>query len=191
MIEMNEAQVTGKLCVNEASFQGCGRHRKTLASYRGMWVISCSCFELFWESNTDTVPLASHQQVLCLWKRCDDFCAKASTSLHTDAPNKLWQCCSFQRFWCRLCFVMSSAAVGRVPVLGLEGKPRLRWAQPHLAGEQEARQSPGEPVTQWVAAPQRSHHTEQNWARLHKFSWKVCESFIAFRKSIIRSSWRL
>lgn len=44
-------------------------------------------------------------------------------------------------------FVMSSAAVSRVPVVGLEGESGLRRAQPHSAGEQEAGQGPGEPVT--------------------------------------------
>ncbi len=50
-----------------------------------------------------------------------------------------------------LCLLMSSAAVNRVPVLGLEGEPGLWRAQPHSAGEQEAGQGSGKPVTQWVA----------------------------------------
>lgn len=45
-----------------------------------------------------------------------------------------------------------SAAINRVPVLGLEGEPGVWRAQPHSAGEQEAGQGPGESVTQWVAA---------------------------------------
>lgn len=43
---------------------------------------------------------------------------------------------------------LSSAAVGRAPVLGLEGEPGLRRAQPHPAGEQKAGEGLGEPVTQ-------------------------------------------
>lgn len=43
---------------------------------------------------------------------------------------------------------LSSAAVGRAPVLGLEGEPGLRRAQPHPAGEQKAGEGLGEPVAQ-------------------------------------------
>lgn len=43
---------------------------------------------------------------------------------------------------------VSSAAVDPVPILGLEGEPGLRRAEPHSAGEQEAGQSPGESVAE-------------------------------------------
>lgn len=45
-------------------------------------------------------------------------------------------------------FVMPSAAVHRVPTLGLEGESGLWRAQSHPAGEQEAGQSLGESVSQ-------------------------------------------
>ena len=66
-------------------------------------------------------------------------------------------------FLCVCVFAVSSAAFSRVPRLGLEGESGLWRAQPHLAGEQEAGQGPGEPVPQWVSAAQhraRSHCTE-------------------------------
>lgn len=47
---------------------------------------------------------------------------------------------------------LSSAAVGGVPVLGLEGESGLWRAQPHPAGEQKAGEGLGEPVAQWVDA---------------------------------------
>ena len=52
---------------------------------------------------------------------------------------------------------LSSAAVGRVPVLGLEGESGLWRAQPHPAGEQKAGEGLGEPVAQWVDADTLSH----------------------------------
>lgn len=71
---------------------------------------------------------------------------------------------------CMFASVMTSASVNRVPALGLEGEQGLWWAQPHFAGEQEARQGPGEPVAQWVAATQQNaclHHTQQRLIHLN------------------------
>ncbi len=106
----------------------------------------------------ETVPRPTSNE-----KRRVDFFASVSIPLHPAVKVLFGQItdCFFFNVWLDfICgafrrpdknvftFVTSSAAVNRVPVLGLEGEPGLRRAQPHSAGEQEAGQGPGEPVTQ-------------------------------------------
>lgn len=134
----------------------------------------CPLASVQWASDRDVLtfllvfPFRStaliHKALFCLDKRT------SSCAVYGSNDNIVVLFCSyFQNVWSdllfkhptsvldyltktvSLCLLMSSAAVDRVPVLGLEGEPGLWRAQPHSAGEQEAGQGSGESVTQWVA----------------------------------------
>lgn len=183
MVEMNEAQVTGKLCVNEASFQGCGWHRKALASYWGMWVISCSCFESFWESKRLT---------LSPWPPTSEFCASGSAAM-IFVPKLLLHFTQMLQTNCGSAAAFRGSDVGCVlwcPVPRSVEYPSWDWRESrdfdelsHILQESKKLGKALESLSrsEWLHLTFPSHRAEFI-ARLHKFSWKVCESFIAFRK---------
>lgn len=144
--------------MNRVSYRGgsAGRIHRQDVVY-SMWVTSCSRRGLFLNVNQrDWQTPSIHPPPPPRWpsstqpsrETCLRICPRSSFGreaprFHT-SPNgvNIALLCA--------CVRSHSAAVHRVPVLGLEGEPGLWRAQPHPAGEQEAGQGPGESVTQWV-----------------------------------------
>lgn len=167
-------------------------HMNTLASYWGMWVISCSCLKLFWESKETTRPPrpptsefgASGSDVMIFVPKLRlHFTQMIQTNC--GVYSQAWMLNGAAAFRASdegcVCDIQCRGRSSTRP--GTGGKAATSMSSATSCRRARSSAKPWRACHAVSGCTSWSYHTEQNLAHLHKLSGTVCESFIAFRKT--------